>query len=255
MKYSVKPLFSSTIGKKLLMAISGLFLCTFLVVHLIGNLQLFKNDGGFAFNVYSKFMTTNPLIKTVAYVNYALILLHVFTSLALTIKNKKARPVSYGYNNPKTNSIWSSRNMGILGTIILVFIVVHMQNFWYEMKFGEVPMMSYFEYVSPEGKTLSTQNLEEVAPSSYGTVRQVIVKDLYKEVTTEFSEEALLVLLYVIAQIAIGFHLWHGFASAFQTVGINHKRYSPIIKTFGYGFSIIVPALFAIMPLYFFFIK
>jgi succinate dehydrogenase / fumarate reductase cytochrome b subunit len=145
--------------------------------------------------------------------------------------------------------------MGILGTIILVFIVVHMQNFWYEMKFGEVPMMSYFEYVSPEGKTMNTQNLEEVAPSSYGTVRQVIVKDLYKEVTTEFSEEALLVLLYVIAQIAIGFHLWHGFASAFQTVGINHKRYSPIIKTLGYGFSIIVPALFAIMPLYFFFIK
>ncbi|MFZ4613745.1 MAG: succinate dehydrogenase, partial [Bacteroidia bacterium] len=74
-------------------------------------------------------------------------------------------------------------------------------------------------------------------------------------VTTEFSEEALLVLLYVIAQIAIGFHLWHGFASAFQTLGINHKRYSPIIKTLGYGFSIIVPALFAIMPLYFFFIK
>ncbi|MFN5629114.1 MAG: succinate dehydrogenase, partial [Bacteroidota bacterium] len=147
MKYSVKPLFSSTIGKKLLMAISGLFLCTFLVVHLIGNLQLFKNDGGFAFNVYSKFMTTNPLIKTVAYVNYALILLHVFTSLALTIKNKKARPVSYGYNNAKSNSIWSSRNMGILGTIILVFIVVHMQNFWYEMKFGNVPMMSYFEYI------------------------------------------------------------------------------------------------------------
>lgn len=237
------------------MALTGLFLCTFLVVHLIGNLQLYKNDGGFAFNIYAKFMTTNPLIKIVSYVNYFLILLHVFVSLTLTIKNRKARPVQYGYNNPKANSLWSSRNMGILGTIILVFIVVHMQDFWYEYKFGKVPMMSYYEYVTPDGKTMSTQNLENIAPESFGTVRQVIVKDLYKEVKEEFSTEPLLVLLYIIAQIAIAFHLWHGFQSAFQSLGINHKRYTPIIKTVGYGFAVIIPAAYATMPLYFYFIK
>jgi succinate dehydrogenase / fumarate reductase cytochrome b subunit len=255
MKYKKLDLFTTSLGKKYLMALTGLFLCTFLVVHLIGNLQLFKNDGGFAFNVYAKFMTSNPLIKTVSYVNYFLILLHVFISLTLTIKNRKARPVQYGYNNPKANSIWSSRNMGILGTVILVFIVVHMQNFWYEYKFGEVPMMSYYEYIDADGKTMSTQSLEEISPESFGTVRQVIVKDLYKEVSEEFSSEPILVILYIIAQIAIGFHLWHGFQSAFQSIGINHKRYTPIIKTIGYGFAVVIPAAFASMPIYFYFIK
>ncbi len=254
MKYTSIPIFSTSIGKKILMALSGLFLCTFLVIHLIGNLQLFKSDQGFAFNMYARFMTTNPLIKTVAYVNYALILLHVFTSLFLTLSNRKARPVQYGYNNPNANSIWSSRNMGILGTIILVFIVVHMQNFWYEYKFGEVPVASYYEFISPEGKSMTTDNIETVPPESYATVRMIYIKDLYKEVVTEFNQEILLVILYVIAQIAIGFHLWHGFSSAFQTLGLNHKKYTPVIQTIGYGFSVIIPLLFAIMPLYFYFI-
>jgi succinate dehydrogenase / fumarate reductase cytochrome b subunit len=254
MKYSALPIFSTTIGKKILMALSGLFLCTFLVVHLIGNLQLFKDDNGFAFNHYAHFMTTNPLIKTVSYVNYALILLHVFTSLFLTLRNRKARPVNYSYNNPNAGSIWSSRNMGILGTIILVFIVVHMQNFWYEYKFGEVPVASYYEYIAPDGKSMTTDNIETVPSESYATVRMLYMKDLYKEVVTEFSEEALLVLLYVLAQAAIAFHLWHGFSSAFQTLGMNHKKYTPLIKNLGYGFAVIIPLLFATMPLYFYFI-
>jgi len=248
-------LFQSSIGKKLMMAVSGLFLCTFLVVHLIGNMQLFKDDQGLAFNHYAKFMTTNPLIKIVSYVNYFLILLHVLTSFRLTQQNKKARPVGYGVTNPSANSIWSSRNMGILGTIILVFIVVHMQDFWWKYHNGPVPMQTYWEYYTSDGDQVSVLNANEIPAESVATAHQVIYKDLYREVAEEFKAEILLVLLYIIAQIAIAFHLYHGFSSAFQTLGINHKRYTPVIKTIGYGFAIIIPFLFALMPIYFHFIK
>jgi succinate dehydrogenase / fumarate reductase cytochrome b subunit len=219
-------LIKSSIGKKYLMAISGLFLCTFLIVHLIGNLQLFKDDGGRAFNEYTYFMTHNPLIKIVAYVNYALILLHVIDGFLLTFANRKARPVNYSYSNPSKNSIWASRNMGILGTIILVFIVVHMGDFWFEMKFGTVPTVTY------DG---------------------VEYKDLYVEVTEAF-QTGWYVALYVVSMIAIGFHLFHGFQSAFQTVGLNHHKYTPIIRFVGTTiFAILVPAAFASLPIYFYF--
>ena len=121
-------MFSSTLGRKLVMALTGLFLITFLLVHLIGNLQLLKNDDGHAFNVYAEFMSTNPLIQTISKGNFALILVHVIWSLLLSIKNRKARgPAGYKVAS-SVSSIWSSRNMGILGTIILVFLVVHLKE-------------------------------------------------------------------------------------------------------------------------------
>jgi succinate dehydrogenase / fumarate reductase cytochrome b subunit len=136
-------MFSSTLGRKLVMALTGLFLITFLLVHLIGNLQLLKNDGGHSFNVYAEFMSTNPLIQTVSKVNFALILGHIIVSALLTIKNRKARgPEGYAVSN-STSSIWSSRNMGILGTIILVFLVIHLKDFWAQMHYGSVTVLDY----------------------------------------------------------------------------------------------------------------
>jgi len=255
MKQTTQKIFQSTLGKKVIMALSGLFICTFLIVHLIGNMQLFKDDQGLAFNHYAKFMTTNPLIKIVSYVNYALILLHVFTSLYLSRKNKKARPVEYGYNNPAANSAWSSRNMGILGTIILVFIVVHMQDFWWKYHNGPLPTKTYWEYFSPDGEEHSAVNVGDIPGVSTAYKQQVIYKDLYREVSEQFKASIGLVFLYLLAQMAIAFHLWHGFASAFQTLGINHKTYSPAIKFVGHAFAVIVPFLFALMPLYFYFVK
>src|SRR5438477_12369983 len=123
-------LFNSSLGQKLIMALTGLFLCLFLVVHVSGNLQLFKNDSGLAFNQYSVFMTTNPLIKAISYILYATILYHAYKGLVLAWKNQKARPVKYAAFDGKANSPWASRNMGILGTIILVFIIIHMNDFW-----------------------------------------------------------------------------------------------------------------------------
>src|SRR5688572_21599465 len=114
MNWFIKIL-SSTLGRKLLMALTGLFLTLFLVIHLIGNLQLLKNDDGEAFNVYAKFMTSNPIIVTISYINYACILLHVVWAILLTIRNRKSRG-GQGYAVIKNSSPWTSRNMGILGT-------------------------------------------------------------------------------------------------------------------------------------------
>ena len=98
---------SSSIGKKLVMALTGLFLCSFLIVHMSGNLQLFKHDDGLAFNVYAVFMTTNPLIKTVSYGLYAFILLHAFEGLYLAKQNRQARGNQrYVVSNGKANSSW-----------------------------------------------------------------------------------------------------------------------------------------------------
>src|SRR5690606_26881954 len=127
----------STIGKKLVMSLTGLFLIIFLVVHLIGNLQLLEGDEGRAFNIYTQFMTTNPFVKTASYITYSFILIHTIWAIILTRKNRKARG-STGYAVVKNSSHWTSRNMGILGTFIFIFIILHMRHFWYELKFGAV---------------------------------------------------------------------------------------------------------------------
>ena len=219
-------LFSSTLGRKVMMAFTGLFIILFLAVHLAGNLQLLKNDGGEAFNVYAYFMTHNPLIKTVSYVNYALFLAHIAWAVALTAYNRKARG-SEGYAvTSSKSSIWSSRNMGILGTVILVFLVIHMRQFWGEMHFGTMAMKTYGDQT---------------------------VKDLYTTVAVAFADP-LYVGLYCISMVAIAFHLWHGFASAFQTLGLNHMKYNPVINFVGKTFAVVVPVLFALIPIMMFFV-
>ncbi len=216
---------SSTLGRKLVMALTGLFLILFLIGHVSGNLLLLKNDGGEAFNIYAKFMTTNPAVKLLSYLTYISIIGHVIYSIILTRKNKAARPVGYSVSKASTNSSTASRNMGVLGTIILLFLIVHLQSFWYQMHWGDLPIVEY--------------NGE-----SY--------KDLYSIVSFAFQNE-LMVAGYVIAMGFLGYHLSHGFASAFQTLGLNHKKYTPAIEAFGKLFSIVVPVLFAIMPLYIYF--
>ena len=217
--------FSSTIGRKIIMSITGLFLCSFLVVHLIGNLQLFKNDGGAAFNVYSHFMGTNPVIRTMEIVLLLGFLFHIYDAIVLTRKNKAARPVNYANNHPEENSPWSSRNMGLLGTVILVFLIIHLWNFFVPARFG---------------------GLEGVV------VEDVEYDNLYLRVVESF-QIWWYVLIYVLAMVALAYHLIHGFQSAFQSLGLTHKKYTPFIQKFGYAFSVIVCLGFAIIPIYFFF--
>lgn len=216
---------TSSIGRKLLMSLTGLFLIVFLLVHLLGNLQLLASDGGESFNVYAKFMTTNPLIKFTSYGLYFFIVLHAVQGLAIWSKNRTARG-SQGYAVKVTRAVNTNgpiaKSMGWLGTIILIFLLLHMYQFWLQMKMGAVDMVSY------------------------GDGEQV--KDLYTLVMTAFADP-LYVVIYVASMIVIAFHLWHGFQSAFQTLGINHKKYTPFIQLVGKVYSIFIPLAYAMIPI------
>lgn len=223
---------ASSIGQKIIMSLTGLFLITFLLIHLIGNLQLISDDGGQAFNEYAYFMTHNPLIKTISYGLYFFILLHAFQGIALWRRNKSSRgDVGYAVKKNRVagdNSRVSSVYMGALGTVILIFILIHMYQFWLQMKMGQTLMVSY-------------AGGEEV-------------KDLYTLVAAAFANP-LYVVFYVVCMIFVAFHLWHGFQSAFQTLGLNHPKWTPLIKVVGKFYSVLVPLGFAIIPIYMYFFR
>ncbi len=208
------------------MALTGLFLCLFLAGHLGGNLQLLLKtgeEGQQAFNEYAKFMTTFPLVKILSYLTYASVLFHVVDGIVLSIQNKKARSSRYVMEKGRANSKWSSRNMGVLGTIILLFMVSHMQSFWYKMHFGAMPVHNGI-------KDLYTVVLEFFSPTN--------------------SVGIFAVIGYVLAQAALAFHLSHGFQSGFQSLGLNHVKYNGVIEKAGFAFAIVVPTLFATIPVF-----
>jgi len=215
---------TSSIGKKVLMAITGIFLITFLPVHLLGNLQMLNDDGGESFNLYAQFMTHNEIIKIVSYTLYLSIVLHAIQGLLLWRQNASARGQNYAVKVTRavaTNARAATR-MGWLGTILLIFILLHMYQFWLQMKLGNVPMASYGGEV---------------------------VKDLYTPVMVAFADP-IFVIIYVISMVAIAFHLWHGFQSAFQTLGLNHSKYMTFVRALGKFYAVIVPFGFALIPVY-----
>ena len=185
----------SKIFRKALAAITGGFLILFLIGHLAGNLQLFIPGelGQKQFNAYALFMTTNPAVMGLSYFTYFSIILHTVLTIALTIKSKSARPVKYLADGGYTNSSWPSRNMALLGTLLLIFIIIHLKSFWYEMHFGSVEM------------------------DLWGN------KDLHSVTVTAFHE-LWYVLIYLVSMIALGFHLKHGLESAFQTLGVRTRK-------------------------------
>ncbi|MBP3941991.1 succinate dehydrogenase cytochrome b subunit [Sphingobacteriaceae bacterium WQ 2009] len=253
-----KPVLNSSLGKKLIMSLTGLFLCTFLVVHLIGNLQLFKDDAGYAFNNYAYLMTHFAPIKVVSYLLYASVIVHAIYAIILTSNNKAARPIGYAASAGGANSKWNSRNMGILGTVLLVFIATHMANFWWKYHNDQVPYIEYRTDLST-GVTTSTEiqagDFHDFTKVTENGVEILKARDLYKQVDYAF-DNVFLVAFYVIAMAALAFHLIHGFRSAFQTVGFDHKKYVPIIQFLGvWIFGVLIPVGFALMPLYFFFCK
>ena len=217
-------LFSSSLGKKYLMALTGLFLCSFLIIHFLGNIALFTNP--VQFNEYTRFMSSNPIIRVMEIVLVAGFLTHIIDAIMLTRANKKAQPVKYAMD--KKQSSWYSRNMGLTGSVILAFLVLHLQSFWYGYKFG-----------SPA-----------YATDSAG----LPIKDMYTMVIEAFGE-FWYSGLYVIAVTLLGIHLNHGFQSAFQSVGLRHKKYTPTIKMLGTAFSILITLGFVSFPIYFFIIQ
>lgn len=277
---SKSAILRSSIAKKYWMALTGLFLCTFLIGHLIGNLQLIfihGEEGRRAFNEYAYFMQHNIFIKVLSYVTYISILFHAIDGLMLAVQNKKARPQKYAYNNAGANSSTASRQMALLGSIILIFIVTHMVNFWAKMHFEHIPLHTYEVTIpgQPESETIYYTHNHSPVPLQ---VNEAVVvkhetnlylkdtdiklgegyKDLHSVVMAFFgqSKEGFVTnslalwatILYVLSMVVLSFHLWHGFASAFQSLGLRHKRYTPIIAVTGKLFAIVVPLLFAIIP-------
>ena len=283
---SKSVLLKSSIAKKYWMAFTGLFLCLFLVGHLLGNLQLFTpgEAGRRAFNEYAYFMQHNPLIKVMSYITYLSILFHAIDGILLAVQNKKARPVQYAMSNAASNSSSASRKMAVLGSIIFIFIVTHMVNFWAKMHFGGLNLHTY--EVSVPGQMGEQKQAfyytHDFSTQPIPVVKEIVVKDefdlylakpeikigrgykdLHSAVLAFFGKSSngieanplawLGVLLYTISMAVLSFHLMHGFAAAFQSLGLRHPRYTALIGNIGKGFAIIVPTLFAIIPLYIFF--
>lgn len=221
---------SSSIGQKVIMSLTGLFLISFLAVHLAGNLQLLYDDGGEAFNLYAYFMTHNPVIKTLSYGLYFFILLHAVQGMLLWRKNRAARgEKGYAVKVTRTvgTSATASKSMAWLGSIIFIFIGLHMYQFWLKMKLGNLGTATY------DGQEVYNLHI---------LVVEAFANPIY-------------VGIYVVSMIVIAIHLWHGFQSSFQTLGLNHHKYTPAIKAIGKVFSVLVPAGFALIPLYLFFVK
>lgn len=204
------------------MCLTGLFLGFFLLIHFLGNLQLFlpQEQAHLQFNAYSHFLSGNIVIKIVSLVLYTSIILHAIDGLVITIKNKKSGG-TYQSDRRGRASKWYSRNMGILGTLILIFLVIHFQNFWYVYKFGSLPL-------DDKGN-----------------------KDLYILVVTVFKEWWY-VVIYVISMITLCYHLIHGIYSAVRTLGLFHPKYVKWIKIAGIAYSVIISVGFALMPVYVF---
>lgn len=216
---SWKNYFSTSVGKKIQMSLTGIFLITFLIVHCYINAQIFWNDGGAEFDKLAHFMGTNPVIRTIEIGLFAFLILHIVQGLMLWSKNRAKRTSRYAVSAGNATSKWYSRSMGLLGTLILLFLILHISMFW-----------------APNRASQTMGNGE---------------LNLYHMMKDEFQNVAI-VIVYVLGCISLAWHLMHGFYSAFQTLGLTTNKYKSIISAVGVGFSIIVPLVFALMPIAFY---
>lgn len=209
--------------RKSLIALTGLFLCVFLVVHLSANaILLLPNDiASDLYNSYSQTLRENPLITIIAYVLYISIILHAVVALLITMHNRKAKPSKYIMDKSQQNSTWYSRNMGILGTLILIFIIIHLANFWARIKLG----------------------IGEEVP-----IDQNGYKDVFS-VTYELFQNIWFVLFYSVLSIPLAFHLYHGLKSGFKTLGFYHKKGLRILAKVSLIYAIIMGVGFGIIPI------
>lgn len=219
--------FKSSIGKKLLMSISGLFLIVFLLVHLTANLFLLAGPAWF--NAAAHFMDTNPVIQIMQPILAIGFLVHIIYGIIVELQNRKSTPVKYKVVNQKESSKWVSRNMIWLGLFVLAFLVVHIMNFFYVIKFGEMT-----EFTTANGEHIH---------NSYALVAGLF--------TGMGSVSIVYSVVYIISFIALGMHLHHAFWSAFQTIGWSNVVWRKRLNVIGDLFAILIAAGFSIIPIYF----
>ncbi len=218
---------SSSIGKKFFMSITGLFLIVFLLVHLIANLALLI--GPDAFNIVSHFMGTNPVIQLMQPVLALGFVLHIIYATVLTLQNQKARPQSYAVTKTSHQSSFPSKNMYILGTVVLVFLVMHIFNYFWKIKVTGSPLLAEVE--------VDGVHME----NAYALVAGLFTDPQYGIMYSIF---------YIIGAIALGLHITHGFWSAFQTVGLCNHIWRKRLERVAYAFAFIIGGGFSIIPIF-----
>lgn len=214
-----KQVFVSSVGRKLVMGFTGIFLILFLIVHAGLNACIWARDGGAMFLRAAHFMGSNWVPRILEIGLFIGFILHIVQGFMLTAYNRSKRSTGYAVNYAD-GSKWYSRSMGLLGTLVLLFLIMHLSHFWFPNR-------------ASQGFLLG----EEI--------------NLFEKMKTEFSV-LWVVVAYVIGCISLAYHLAHGFQSAFKTLGVHNKRYNQMLTSIGYGFSIIVPLVFAMMPISFY---
>lgn len=210
--------YNSSIGKKVTMSLTGLFLCIFLVEHLVGNLLLFRNDGGAMYQAYTEFLVGNFVIRTIEIVLFASLFGHAVSGVTVWWKNKRSRPQQYEVYRLKDNTPLASRITMLTGSLVFVFLVVHLNTFFIGSRFAETE------------------------------------PNMYEMITTAFSDRTYS-LFYIVALAFLAYHLKHGFQSAFQTLGLNDKKYTWLINAVAVVFWLLIPIGFASLPVYFLWFK
>lgn len=219
--------FTASIGRKFLMSITGLFLMLFILVHLTINLLLIFDDSGDLFNQGAYFMATNPAVKIMEPILGLGFLIHIIWSFLISWENWKARPVKYNKQDLSKASSWSSRNMLILGALVLVFLVIHLYNFYLKIKITGSPLLEHTN------------------------VGGVDMENTYNLVSSLFIGNWFYSLLYVAGGILLGLHVIHGFWSSFQTIGLNNQIWMKRLQTIAWVYAVVVAVGFSVIPLYF----
>src|SRR3984885_12792068 len=220
-----KQVFTSSIGKKLVMGFTGIFLILFLIIHVGLNACIWANDGGEMFLKGAHFMGGNWVPRVLEIGLFAGLFLHIIQGYMLTVQNQSKRSVGYAVNYGNRGSKWYSRSMGLLGTLLLLFLIMHLSHFWIPSRLG------------------GSLGVHQLAPVTYMDGKEI--HNLYAEMLKVFQDNILVVILYVLGCISLAYHLMHGFQSAFRTLGVHNKRYINILRAVGNGFSVIVPLAFA----------
>jgi len=229
MKWS--QFFTSAVGRKIVMALTGLFLISFLAVHVGLNACIFNDlkffnpdDNGSMFNRAAHFMGNSLVIRIMEIGLFAGFLLHIIQGYAVEAKNRSHRKKGYQVSLGNRGSTWMSRSMAVLGTLIFIYLVIHVAQFWVPSRI--------------------TNGLEEVSYDGGRTQVHNLFLRMY-----EVFQEPWVVVLYLVGVTSLGFHLLHGFHSAFRSMGVHNKKYLSMLKGLGYGFTVIVCLLFALMPI------
>lgn len=217
---------SASIGRKFLMSITGLFLISFLVIHLTLNLLLTFDDSGRLFNLAAHFMATNPLIRIMEPVLALGFVIHIIWSGLITLDNMKARPQKYEYSDQLLSWWAPAKNMFILGGMVLIFLVIHISNFWIKMKFTGDPLLNA---VNVDGTEMH---------NAYALVSTLFHNPVYD-------------IIYIAGGILVGLHISHGFWSAFQTIGFSNQVWLKRLKALAIAVGFIFAAGFSYIPIYF----